>query len=177
MQNSSKQLLEHYCKDADNTAFSKFYRSESPRLWQFLRNRGCSEEGAYDLLSEAFLKFIQVVCKDLHAPVALLYRIAINSHIDSYRRDKASPIDSVDIDVRQQPDHQTEYQNQQDYVESILKKLPQDEQNLMFMRYRVGLTHKEIAKMMELPEGTVRRQCATILNKLKQQWQDDADDA
>ncbi len=177
MQNSSKQLLEHYCKDADNTAFSKFYRSESPRLWQFLRNRGCSEDGAYDLLSETFLKFIQVVCKDLRAPVALLYRIAINSHIDSYRRDKASPIDQREIDIEQQADQRTEYNSQQLYLENLLKNLPQDEQNLLFMRYRVGLTHKEIANMMELPEGTVRRQCATILNKLKQQWQDDADDA
>lgn len=99
MQNPAKQHLEHYCKDADNTAFSKFYRSESPRLWQYLRNRGCHEECAYDQLSETFLKFIQVVCKDLRAPVALLYRIAINAHIDIYRRDKASPIDQFDIDI------------------------------------------------------------------------------
>jgi RNA polymerase sigma factor (sigma-70 family) len=58
----------------------------------------------------------------------------------------------------------------------LLKILPQDEQNLLFMRYRVGLTHKEIANMLELPEGTVRRQSAAILKKLKTQWQEDADD-
>jgi len=178
MQNTAKQLLEHYCKDADNNAFSKFYRTEAPRLWQFLKNRGCNQDGAYDLLSEAFLKFIQVVCKDLRAPVALLYRIAINLHIDSYRRDKASPITQIDIDIEQQADHKDEfkYQSQQDYIESLIKHLPQDEQNLLFMRYRVGLTHKEIAGMLELPEGTVRRQCAAILNKLKQHWQEDSDD-
>lgn len=177
MQSSAKQQLKQYCKNADNTAFSKFYRSETPRLWQFLKNRGCNEDAAYDLLAEAFLKFIQVVCKDLRAPVALLYRIAINLHIDSYRRDKASPIDSVEIDVEQQADRKIEYQNKQDYVDSLIKILPQDEQNLLFMRYRVGLTHKEMANMMELPEGTVRRQCAAIINKMKQQWQDDTDDA
>lgn len=177
MQDCAKQYLEQYCKDADNTAFSKFYRSESPRLWQFLKNRGCNEDSAYDLLSEAFLKFIQVVCKDLRAPIALLYRIAINLHIDSYRRDKVSPIEQHEIDIEQQADHKHEYQNQQDYVESIIKSLPQDEQNLLFMRYRVGLTHKEIANMMELPEGTIRRQCASIINKLKQQWQEDANEA
>jgi len=178
MQNSAKKLLEHYCKDADNTAFSKFYRSESPRLWQFLKNRGCNEAGAYDLLSETFLKFIQVVCKDLRAPVALLYRIAINSHIDQYRRDKASPIDNVDLDIEQQAEERTtEFQDEKEYLYSLINKLPQDEQNLLFMRYRVGLTHKEIANMLNLPEGTVRRQCAVILNKLKQQWQEDNNDA
>lgn len=177
MQESPKQLLEYYCKDADKNAFSRFYRSESSRLWQFLKNRGCTDDGAYDLLSEAFLKFIQVVCKDLRSPVSLLYRIAINLHIDSYRRDKASPIDPVAIDIEQQADEELSYQNQQDYIDDLIKSLPQDEQNLLFIRYRVGLTHKEIAAMLELPEGTIRRQCATILNKLKQKWQEDVDDA
>ena len=177
MQNVAKQLLESYCKDADNNAFSKFYRTESPRLWQFLRNRGCHEQGAYDLLSETFLKFIQVVCNDLRAPVALLYRIAINLHIDHYRRDKSSPIDHFDTNIEQHADQDVEYKDQLEYVKDLLKKLPQDEQNLLFMRYRVGLTHKEIASVLELPEGTVRRQCASIINKLKQQWQNDSDDS
>ena len=177
MQDSSKQLLESYCKDADSNAFSRFYRAEAPRLWQFLLKRGCHEQGAYDLLSETFLKFIQVVCKDLRAPVALLYRIAINCHIDSYRREKASPIDQVSIDVEQQANRDNEYPDQHAYVEELVKRLPQDEQNLLFMRYRVGLTHKEIAKIMEMPEGTIRRQCAAILKKLKQQWQEELNDS
>ena len=175
MQNLAKQHLEQYCRDADTKAFSKFYRSESSRLWQFLKNRGCNDDGAYDLLSETFLKFIQVVCNDLRAPVALLYRIAINCHIDHYRRDKASPIDYVDIDIEQRASHDIEYQDEKEYLSSLIKTLPQDEQNVLFMRYRVGLTHKEVAGMLELPEGTIRRQCAAILNKLKQRWQEDAD--
>ncbi|MEE8321192.1 MAG: hypothetical protein V3R68_05065, partial [Gammaproteobacteria bacterium] len=67
MQNQARQLLESYCKKSDSSAFTTFYRSQANKLWQFLRARGCSEDGAYDLLSEAFLKFIQVVCKDLRA--------------------------------------------------------------------------------------------------------------
>ncbi len=172
MQDSAKQLLQRYCKNADQTAFSQFYRSEAGRLWQFLRNRGCNEQGAYDLLSETFLKFIQVVCKDLRAPIALLYRIAINCHIDQYRRDKASPIDSSIVDIEQHVSDKPELQDEKEYLFSLIKKLPQDEQNLLFMRYRVGLTHKEIANMIKLPEGTVRRQCAAILKKLKQLWQE-----
>ena len=115
-------------------------------------------DATYELLSEAFLKFIQVLCNDLRVPLALLYRIAINLHFDIYRRNKASPIDQVDIDIEQHADAKSEFQDQQDYVECLIIELPQDEQNLLFMRYRVGLTHKEIADMVELPEDTVRRQ-------------------
>ena len=139
MQNTAKQLLKHYCKDADQAAFSQFYRTEAPRLWQFLRNRGCHEAGAYDLLSETFLKFIQVICNDLRAPVALLYRIAINLHIDQYRHDKASPVEQIDADIENFASHGSGFQDEKEYVQFLLKKLPQDEQNLLFMRYKVGL--------------------------------------
>ncbi|MBM2830068.1 MAG: polymerase sigma factor RpoE, partial [Gammaproteobacteria bacterium] len=105
MQDQARQLLERYCRQSDNSAFNSFYRSQAGRLWRFLRARGCSEDGAYDLLAEAFLKFIQVVCNDLRAPVALLYRIAINLHIDSYRHDKASPVTTDNDIIDQAIDH------------------------------------------------------------------------
>ena len=99
-------------------------------------------------MSETFLKFIQVVCKGPHAPVALLYKIAINCHIDCYRRAKVSPNEPVTIDIEQQPSHITETQTQQSYVDSRLKKLPQDEQSLLFMSYRVGFTGRHGAQVM-----------------------------
>lgn len=168
-----KQLLEQYCRQSDTSAFTAFYRQQADRLWRFLRARGCSEDTAYELVSESFLKFTQVVCKDLQAPLALLYRIAINLHIDNYRRVQASP-------VEYQPDEQLEHYavnplesaDIQVYVRTLIKKLSEGEQNLLLLRYWVGLTHKEIAVSLQVPEGTVRRQCAEALNKLKQYWQD-----
>jgi RNA polymerase sigma factor (sigma-70 family) len=49
-----------------------------------------------------------------------------------------------------------------------VEKLPESEQNLVLMRYWIGLTHREIATISGLPEGTVRREVATILKKLKE---------
>lgn len=158
-------------------AFSTFYSSQSGKLWQFLRARGCTPDSAYDLLAEAFFKFIQVVCKDPRSPVALLYRIAINLHIDSYRRDRSSPVstDSEAVDRYAKPE--AVELTERDYVEVLLRTLPQDEQNLLFMRYWSGMTHKEIASVLDMPEGTIRRQVAAILNKLQQRWQEDYRDS
>lgn len=170
MQDQARQLLERYCRNSDHSAFNSFYRSQSGKLWQFLRSRGCTDDVAYDLLAEAFMKFIQVVCNDLRAPVALLYRIAINLHIDHYRRSKASPV-TVDSDLaEEQSISAADITSERDYAEYLMKSLPQDEQNLLFMRYWSGMTHKEVANVMNIPEGTVRRQCAAIIKKLQQQW-------
>jgi RNA polymerase sigma-70 factor (ECF subfamily) len=173
MQDQARQLLERYCENSDHTAFNTFYRSQSGKLWQFLRSRGCGDAKAYDLLAETFLKFIQVICNDLRAPLALLYRIAINLHIDSYRRNKSSPI-TVDTELAEAQAVPTDdFSDQRDYVDHLMKSLLQDEQNLLFMRYWAGFTHKEIAEILDIPEGTIRRQCAAIIKKLQQRWQEE----
>ncbi len=164
-----REWIGRYCRDGDAAAFRAFYRSQASRLWRFLIARGCDHDTAYDLLSEAFLKFIQTVCRDPHSPVALLYRIAINLHIDSYRRRQASPVDAsvsaqdADAIAAPEPDEHR-------YIRTLVRNAPESEQKLLLMRYWIGLTHKEIAQALDLPEGTVRRQCAEVLSKLRERW-------
>jgi len=172
----ARRLLESYCRKSDQAAFNTFYRQQADRLWRFLRARGSTDDTAYDLLSESFLKFIQVVCKDLRYPVALLYRIAINLQIDDHRRRQISPLVYDNSADSQDPDNRVETGDIQAHIRALVKNLPETEQNLLLLRYWIGLTHKEIAHNLEIPEGTVRRQCAEALQKLKQGWQDSLDE-
>ena len=167
--NESVELLQRYCRDNDQSAFRHFYRAQANRLWKFLIARGCDPDGAYDVLADAFLKFIQTVCKNPESPVALLYRIAINLNIDRHRRRQASPVNPgigaevVEVTVPLEPDDHTA-------LRTLVKTLPESEQNLLLMRYWIGLTHKEMALSLHLPEGTVRRRCSELLQKLREQW-------
>jgi len=171
----AQQLLKRYCQSDDRSAFNTFYRQQADRLWRFLVARGCDESHAYDLLSESFLKFIQVICKDYRSPLALLYKIAINLQIDDYRRKKISPVDIDNSAVDNYSEFLEESSDMKDYVRRLIKTLPEREQNMLLLRYWIGLTHKEIAVNMNIPEGTVRRQCADVIKALKQRWLDNAD--
>ena len=162
-------LIKSFCHDNDQAAFQTFYRTQSNKLWCFLCARGANTEQAYDLLAEAFLKFSQSICKDPRAPVAFLYRIAINLHIDNYRRQQARPEDS-NTELTENTADPTMPTDEREWVRRLINKLPQDEQNLLLMRYWIGLTHREIAESINLPEGTVRRQAAASLKKLRQLW-------
>jgi len=166
----ARRLIEVYCASKDGDAFRVFYRSQADRLWRYLVARGCEPEAAYDVLAETFLKFSQAICKDPRSPVALLYRIAINLNVDRYRREKASIVDStddsntLDFAVEGAPeDH--------DAVRRMVQNLPEREQNLLLMRYWIGLTHRELAEVLDLPEGTVRRQCAQAIKKMRERWE------
>lgn len=165
-------LIKRFCSKGDHNAFNRFYRAQADRLWRFLCARGASPEQAYDLLSESFERFIKNICKDPAAPVAYLYRIAVNLHIDSHRREQARPAqaDTEAVEAHSGPGQATD---EREWVRRLVNKLPQDEQNLLLMRYWIGLTHREIAETTGLPEGTVRRQAAASLKKLRQYWPED----
>lgn len=163
----NRALITAYCRDGDTEAFRKFYRLQTGKLWKFLIARGCAPEDAYDLVAEAYLKFIQNVCRDPSAPVALLYRIALNLRIDRYRRDQASPVDNT-VDLETLNSTCAEEPDDYAYVRSLVSSLPENEQNLILMRYWIGLSHKEAAQALDLPEGTVRRRCVEILDRLRQ---------
>lgn len=157
-------LIKRYCRQQDQAAFRHFYDTEAPRLWKFLIARGAQHALAYDLLSEAFERFLKTVCKDPSAPKALLYRIAINLQIDTYRREQHRSHEQLDEQTAADPAFAAAEQVE---IRALVNKLPENEQNLLLMRYWIGLTHREIAEVTGQAEGTVRRQAAASLKKLR----------
>lgn len=165
MSTASKRLIDHYCRDGNDAAFDQFYRDTAGPLWSYLVARGCAQEDAYDIVAEAFSRFLPVVCRDPSFPKALLYRIATNLQIDSVRRQRPS------IDIQESP--LAAQQTNPDtpiYLQQLLDTLPDFEQNLLLMRYRIGMTYREIAKVLDRPEGTLRREGANALRRLQSIW-------
>ena len=96
--------------------------------------RGVDTDSAYDLLAEAFTRFLKSICKRPDAPVALLYRIAINLHIDSYRRSTSTPVRFDSEQAESYPATTTSNIDEQIALRSAMEKLYGDEQNLLLMR-------------------------------------------
>jgi RNA polymerase sigma-70 factor (ECF subfamily) len=167
----SVDLIRLFCRDGDAAAFREFYRSQSPRLWKFLVARGCTPEDAYDLVSEAFFRFVQTVCRDPHAPRAFLYRIAVNLRIDALRRARTRPTEPLPEETAE--DMGGPAREEAAHLRELVNRLPESEQNLLLLRYWIGLSHREVAQALGMPEGTVRRQCAEAIAKLRECWSED----
>jgi RNA polymerase sigma-70 factor (ECF subfamily) len=164
-------LIRQFCRDGDANAFREFYRAHSPRLWKFLVARGCNPEDAYDLVSEAFIRFVQTVCRDPRAPRAFLYRIAVNLRIDALRRTRTRPTEPLPEEIAD--DAGGPAGEEAAYLRELMNRLPESEQNLLLLRYWIGLSHREVAQALDLPEGTVRRQCAEAIARLREHWSKD----
>jgi RNA polymerase sigma-70 factor (ECF subfamily) len=166
-----KDLIREYCQSSDEVSFRRFYRHESRRLWRYLVARGATEAQAYDLVSEAFIRFLKSVCKNPESPSALLFRIAQNLLIDQFRHGSSREIPLESSELVPSQVSSPDLDSSQDLLQAI-KKLNRDEQNILLLRYWLGMTYKEVAEVIGRPEGTLRRQGAAALRQLKQLMND-----
>lgn len=158
-------LVRRWCEYGDDAAFDQFYRGQADRLWRFLVARGVHPEAAYDIVADSFERFVRRICGDPRQPVALLYRIAINRATDTWRRERVrEPAPPVDADTLGDDGGDAP---RLAAVDCLLAGLEESEQNLLLLRYWIGLTHREVAHALGRPEGTVRRQAAELIARLR----------
>ncbi len=157
-------LIRHWCQSGDESSFDRFYHAQAPGLWRFLVLRGIGEDDAYDVVADAFARFIGYVCRRPDSPRALLYRIALNLATDRFRRSRVRAVSDTDPDALGHGAPPVELSEE---ARRLLTALEPGEQDLLLMRYWLGMTHREVAEVLELPEGTVRRRAAALLNRLR----------
>ena len=160
-------LIRRWCGSGDPDAFHAFYTTQAERLWRFLVARGSDEETAYDVVADAFERFVRRVCRDPAHPVAFLYRIAINRATDlARRRAVREPATPLEPDAQAAADGRAAANEAAKDLEILLAPLAPAEQDLLLLRYWVGLTHAEAARVLDIPEGTARRRFAGLLRRL-----------
>lgn len=147
----------------DHAAFSELYlRYKSRMYYYFYRMLGNSAEHANDFLQELFMKLIEK--PENYNPSynfsTWLYSIANNMCKNEYRR----------RDVRQEyhsgeaREPQVEFLNEssiepEQAIEKIFQTLDllgEEHRSAFLLRYREGFSIREVAEILELPEGTVK---------------------
>jgi RNA polymerase sigma factor (sigma-70 family) len=146
-----KQLFQHHKKSVYALALS------------ILRDASLAE----DVLQEVFIKFFQRMNQqDITNQKAWLMRVTRNMSLDLYYRKKRE-VTGFDEAYFERP-----YDMANDSVEKIvlmkyLESLYSDERQIILLKDIAGMKHREIAKIMEMPLGTVLWKYNRALKKLK----------
>ena len=159
------EAIRRWCREGDERLFEQFYRAHAQPLWRLLVLRGVEREDAYDIVAEAFDRFVRRVCRRPRAPRALLYRIALNLATDRFRRQQVRAVAETEPDAIHGDAPPPELPED---ARRLLAGLEPGERDLLLMRYWLGMTHRETARALDLPEGTVRRRAADLLNRMRE---------
>jgi RNA polymerase sigma-70 factor (ECF subfamily) len=170
-------------REGDTTAFRGLVERYQGRVYGMVYGMVRNREDARDITQDAFVKaYNNLDSFRLESSFyTWLYRIAMNLAIDHLRKRKRRGQTSFDEQVASrdadggidEAHHQDSprklLERQQLYarIMDAMEKLPEDQRQAVLLRELEGLSYKEIADVMGIPEGTVMSRLFYARKKLQ----------
>jgi RNA polymerase sigma-70 factor, ECF subfamily len=153
----------------DSHAFAELMRRHYDHLWQTALRTSYSREDAADALQEALLSAHRTA-ESFRADAAVrswLHRIVVNACLDRIRRNKVRPtvplVDGDEPRADRDPIADLELSL---VVHRALFTLPPDQRAAIVAVDIEGFSVAETARLLDVPEGTVKSRCARARLKL-----------
>ena len=165
-----KDLVES-CVKGDRQAQRNLYDIFSKRMYMVCLRYTKSQQEAEDVLQDSFIKIFKNL-KGYRGESRLDYwikRVVINTALNSQRK-KLYMYPMVDIDdVKNEYDQSKVFSNfQMEELLSMIRELPTGCQTVFNLFAIEGYSHKEIAEMLEVSEGTSKSQFARARKLLQE---------
>lgn len=173
--------------DRDHNSYQRVFEEEflphADALKTFAFHLTYDEEDAEDLVQETYLKAFRFIDKYIEGTnaKAWLFKILKNAFINAYRKKNKLPTqvdyeeiasfhDQEDTQYSSYLDLREEmYENMMgDEVTNAINDLPVDFRTVILLCDLEGFTYEEIAKIVDIPIGTVRSRLHRARNMLKE---------
>jgi RNA polymerase sigma-70 factor (ECF subfamily) len=170
---SEKLLLYRIQAKHDSEAFGKLYDAYVEQIYRFVYFKVSSREEAEDVTAEVFLKTWNYLRenKEVKSFSGLLYRVARTSIIDLYRSRANEPVligEEIEVGDRGAWYEKLEMKIENEKLILALKKLKQEYQEIIILRFVDELELNEIAEIMNKGAVAVRVTLHRALKKLQE---------
>lgn len=152
-------------KAGGREAFGELYMMHLDAIYRYVYFRVGDPHDSEDLTEQVFLKAWESLTgyKDYGHPfTSWLYRIAHNLIIDYHRRKKTVP--DANIDDPEKPEaiqphgmlNQIIDTEEASSLVSAIVRLPEEQQQVIILRFVEGMNHSEVARILNKSEGACR---------------------
>jgi len=156
------EILLNRARAFDEQALGQIYDAYFERLYRYAYRFVGDMASAQDIASETLQRLLEAL-RDGRAPNHLgawLYRVAYNLAMDQYRRRPAQGIVSLEPDLDQADEADTEGDSErrlaQEKVRAALAQLTPEQQNVVVLKFVEGYSNAEVGALMNKPEGAVK---------------------
>jgi RNA polymerase sigma-70 factor, ECF subfamily len=148
----------------DKDAFGELYERYVKKIYTYIYYRTGNQHDAEDLTARVFYRAMSHIENYTERGVpfqAWLYRIAhnlvANWHRDRGRR-KIVPLDEfIATGLRSEaPDKSAEDQEERDLLMAAIRRLPEERQQLLLLKFVEHLSNAEIGAIMDRTEGAIK---------------------
>ncbi len=167
--NADENLLIRQCLQGNTEAFGELVRRYQDRLYNTVLRLLDNSEDAQDVVQDAFLNAYQNLegFKGDSLFFTWLYRIAMNTAISLKRKQRATlslhgeggglgEFDPIDASEQGRPGESLERKERERLLQDALNQLSEEHRSVLVLKDIEGQKYEVIAKIMNVPVGTVR---------------------
>jgi RNA polymerase sigma-70 factor (ECF subfamily) len=161
----------------DPTAFRSLYEQYARPVYRYLYSKVGDQTDAEDLTSQVFLKALEGLSefRNQGGFRGWLFSIAYSQAMDYYRKRHAElPLDELNLAFPEpDPLAATLRLEQIRRMREKIAALPEEERELIRLRFVAGLRYAEIGEVLKRSEGAVKKDLYRLLARLEEQMEDD----
>ncbi len=161
----ARQLVQQV-QQLDRRAMARLYHLYSDRIFRYIYYRTSDRSRAEELTGELFVRVLENI-KDFRpssldqglALTGWIYRIAHNMVVDEYRRQKVRGIQEAmpdELDEKAFLHDQEEWHIARADLQQALRRLTDEQQTVILLRFQDGMTCSEIAEILGKTETAVK---------------------
>lgn len=159
-------------KVAANRLIEKYYKE----IYAYVYKQTLNKELSMDLTQEIFIRVLQSIGNYDEKKASFrtwLYKIATYRIVDYYRskhyryNSLVTSIDDYDIEDDEDFTISVEYKEDVEKIMEIANKLNISNQQILRLKLFADYTFKEISKMLQVPESTVKTKYYSTIRKIK----------
>jgi RNA polymerase sigma-70 factor (ECF subfamily) len=166
----------------DPEAFGQLYERYVNKIFNYIYYRTGNHHDAEDLTAKTFYQALKHVRRYVNRGVpfsAWLYRIAhnlvANWHRDRSRR-QVIALDEIALTMpRQHPESELELEDDQRLLMRLIRRIPDDRQQLLILKFVEQMSNREIAQIMGRSEGAIKSLYHRTLLALREAWAEEKD--
>jgi RNA polymerase sigma-70 factor, ECF subfamily len=156
-------------KRGDDKAFQELVEAEKERLYRmaylYVKNESDAIDIVYETIYKAYISIKKL--KETNYFSTWLTRILINTALDFIKKNKrVIPVEELERYGNYKNIEKLHIEERMDLVDAI-DQLEEKYKTVIILRYYNDLTIKEIAKILNYPEGTVKTNLHRAINQLR----------
>lgn len=140
-------------------------------IYKYLISIGAAKEDAEDIVQETFIKTYENMDILIDGNIkAWMFKVSINRFYTLYKKSKVNISLTDELSAAIEGDFKIGYVDNAIEMNRVLDLLKESEKNILVLKYSMGLSYRDIGKLLNIEEGSAKTLCYRARNKFKEIW-------
>ncbi|WP_335339419.1 sigma-70 family RNA polymerase sigma factor [Clostridium beijerinckii] len=141
-------------------------------IYRYLISIGASKEDSEDIIQETFIKTYENIDILIDGNLkAWMFKVSINRFYTLYKKGRVNISLTGELLSNIESDFSITHIDSALDVNRVLALMKESEKNLLVLKYSMGLTYKQIGKLLNIEEGSAKTLCYRARNRFKKIWE------